>query len=102
MLIPEEYLSTLTKIVEEARANGDIESELSDVDSIATVCNIQAALSLHGYEVSTGLAEEVYRMYSQNKWASWISSGCKSVEHAVLVLKEFCHDIQCGENHIGL
>jgi len=54
--IPDEYLSTLAKIVDEARADGDVESGLTDADSVATISNIQAALSLQGHEVTTGQA----------------------------------------------
>lgn len=101
-IITNDYFSTLDLIVREARANGDVESSLTDVERTTTISNVQKALHQYGHEVSTGHAEEVYRMYSQNKFASWISGGCKSTEHATLMLKEFCHDILFGENHIGL
>ncbi|MBC3871762.1 hypothetical protein [Undibacterium oligocarboniphilum] len=101
-VITNEYLSTLDIIVREARANGDFESSITDTERTTTISNIQKALRQFGHEVSTGQAEEVYRMYSYNKWSSWISGGCKSPEHAVLMLKEFCHDVRFGENHIGL
>jgi hypothetical protein len=101
-IIPREYLSTLARVVAEAQANGDVESSRTDAESVATTLNIQEVLRRYGYSVSTGPAEEIYRMYSQNKWASWISGGCMSIEGAVMVLKELCHDILFGENHIGM
>jgi hypothetical protein len=101
-IIPNDYLPTLAKIVDEARENGEIEACRKDAESVVTVSHIQEALRRYGCNVSNGQAEEVYRMYSHNNWASWIVGGCHSLDDAVTLLKDFCYDIQFGENHIGL
>lgn len=67
-----------------------------------TAASIKSALEGYGYIVSPGQAEEVYAFYSQNKWASWLSVGCPTVQDAQGMLIEFSRDILFGENHAEL
>lgn len=72
-------------------------------DGVAeTAAAIKSTFAGYGHALTLGQAEQVYALYSQNKWASWIIGGCPTEEAARTMLVEFSNDILFGENHADL
>lgn len=71
-------------------------------DSVGLVAkNVQDFLAENGVHVSLGQAEEIYALYSEDKFASWMVGGA-TIEGAGLAVIELCESVQEGENHVGL
>lgn len=98
---PPQLVEGLQRIV--AAVSNDGPDLCRSYDGVAeTAAMIQSTLEAYGYALSLGQAEEVYALYSQNKWASWIVGGCPTEEAAKSMLLEFSNDILFGENHADL
>lgn len=67
-----------------------------------TAAAIKSSMAGYGYALSLGQAEQVYALYSESKWASWITGGCPTVEAAMSMLLEFSNDVLFGENHADI
>ncbi|EHU6487051.1 hypothetical protein BWH99_RS10085 [Vibrio parahaemolyticus] len=70
-------------------------------DRYSVCCNVQLALRNNGYDISLQQAEQLWSDYSHNNYAGWMAGG-ENLETAEGAIADLCHDINFGENHIGL
>lgn len=82
-----------------AQRSPEIQRSYENVPDIAQ--SMQQVFAQLGHKLSLGQAEEVYALYSQNSWATWLI-GENSVARMQGCLSDFCHDVLFGENHLGL
>lgn len=97
---PNRYRDGLDRVLAAVRDISDHQrSGLANRHAVAQ--NVQAFLAASGVDVSLAQAEEIYALYSFDKFASWMVGG-DTVDDAGLAVIDLCASVQAGENHVGL